>query len=88
MPTNADHASTVPGRRPTVPARWSPPYGLQTNNLGKSVLTGTLDTPAKRVASDLAWPGQAASGSDNSDQQRKKNVAILALETVFAEYDR
>ena len=35
---------------------------------------------------DLAWLGQAANSSDNSDQQRKKDVAILALEAVFADY--
>ena len=47
-----------------------------------------LGTPAKRIVGDLAWLAQAANGSDNSDQQRKKDVAILALESVFAQYDQ
>jgi hypothetical protein len=40
----------------------------------------------KRVEGGLAWLGQAASSSDNSQQQRKKDVAILALDVVFAQY--
>jgi len=35
---------------------------------------------------DLAWLGQAAGGSDNSDQHHKKDGAMLALEAVFAQY--
>jgi len=35
-----------------------------------------------------AWPGQSANSSDNSDQRHKKDVAILALEAVFAQYGR
>ena len=71
----------------------------QTNRVSKVVLTGVLST---RIANtgrlvvkcqedcreDLAWPGQAANSSDNSDQQRKKDVAILALDAVFAQYGR
>ena len=41
---------------------------------------------AQRAAGDLAWLGRAANNSDNSDQQRKKDVAILALDAVFAQY--
>ena len=40
---------------------------------------------------DLAWLGPAANGSDSpdtSDGQRKKDVALLALEAVFAQYGR
>ena len=43
---------------------------------------------AKRIGGDLAWLVQAANSSDSSDQQRKKDVAILALDAVFAEYGR
>ncbi len=38
---------------------------------------------------DPAWLAQAASswdGSDSSDQNHKKDLAILALEAVFAQY--
>jgi hypothetical protein len=42
--------------------------------------------PAKRIAGDVAWPAQAANSPDNSDQRRKKAVAIVATETVFATY--
>ena len=72
--------------------------GPQTNNLRKSIPAGFAGTPAaervvwssiaRRAAGDLASLGQTANRSDNSDQQRKKDVAILALDTVFAEYGR
>jgi autotransporter-associated beta strand protein len=62
----------------------------------QSVSVGALDTPsadqlvrsfiAKRIVGDWTWLGQTASSSDNSDQQRKKDVAMQALETVFAQY--
>jgi len=39
--------------------------------------------PAARA---LAWPAQAANSSGSPDQQRKNEVAIMALEDVFAEY--
>ncbi len=41
---------------------------------------------ASKIAGDMAWLGQAANSSDNSDQQRKKDIAILALDAVFAQY--
>jgi len=47
-----------------------------------------LGTRAKSIARDLASLAPAANSSDNSDQQRKKDLAILALEAVFAQYDR
>ncbi len=68
----------------------------RTKGLSKVVTVGALNTLAtdqtiwwsiaRRAAGDLAWLKQAARGSDNSDQQRKKDVAILALDTVFAQY--
>ena len=42
----------------------------------------------KRIAADLSWFGQAGNGSDAADQQHKKDVAILAREAVFAQYDQ
>jgi hypothetical protein len=39
-------------------------------------------------AGDLAWLGQVANSLDTSDQQRKTDVAILALDAVFAEFGR
>jgi autotransporter-associated beta strand protein len=91
--------SSATGKTP--PVAWllqtSPP-GPQTNNPSKSVPGGALETPAanqfvwsstaKRAAGDLAWLGQAANGSDNSDRHHKMDVAILALEAVFAQYGR
>jgi autotransporter-associated beta strand protein len=59
-----------------------PPAALQ---LPQSIAAVALGTPAKRFDADLTWLAQAA---NNSDQQRKKDVAILALEDVFAEYGR
>ena len=43
-------------------------------------------TIGKRIAEDLARLGQAINYSDGSDQRHKKDVATLALNTVFAEY--
>ncbi len=43
---------------------------------------------AARTTSDLAWLGQAATNSDNLDQRRTKDVAILALDAVLAQYGR
>jgi autotransporter-associated beta strand protein len=71
------------GRNSTSPIM--PPLASQ---LPQPVPAVVLDTPTKRIASDLAWLAQAANSSDNSDQQRKKDVAILASEAVFAEYGR
>jgi autotransporter-associated beta strand protein len=68
----------------------------QAKNLSKSVLAAVLRTPAadrlvcastaKRIVRDPAWLGQAANSSENSDEQRKKDVAILALDAVLAQY--
>jgi len=78
------------------PAAWqlqaSPP-GPQTKGLSKSG-PGVFDITAANqlvwwsTAGDLAWLGQAANGSDNSDQHHKVGVAIMALDAVFAQYDR
>ena len=76
--------------------------GPRARNVGKSVVAGALGTwssiakrpspPAplpkgeRSYAGDLAWLGQTANSSDNSNQQRKRDVAILALDAVFAQY--
>jgi autotransporter-associated beta strand protein len=68
-----------------------PPYVQQTNNLSKPVPAkppAPLPMRERRHVGDLAWVGQDANSSDNSDQQRKKDVAILALDAVFAQYGR
>jgi autotransporter-associated beta strand protein len=83
----------------TLPVAWPLRASVpvpQTNDPGKSALAGAWGTPAadpfvgssnaKRAAGALAWLGQAANSSDNLDQQRKKDVATLALEAVFAQY--
>jgi autotransporter-associated beta strand protein len=68
----------------------------QTNATSKSVPAGVSGTRAahrlvwstttRSVAWDPAWLGQAANSSDNADEQRKKDLAILALEAVFFQY--
>jgi autotransporter-associated beta strand protein len=70
--------------------------GSQTKSLSKSAPACASGIPAAdrlvgssithSAAGDLAWLGQAANGSDRSDQYRKKIPAILALEAVFAQY--
>jgi len=62
-----------------------PPAALQPLHFVPAV---GLGTQAKRIAGNLAWLALAANNSDTSDQQRNKDVAILTLETVFAEYGR
>jgi len=73
-------------------------HGLQTSTLGKPFSAGLSGTAAadqvvrsstaRNAAEDLAWLAQAANSSSNSDQQRKKEVAILALDAVFVQYER
>ena len=63
----------------------------------QSVSAGTLDTlPADQVVRrsiagpivvDLSWLGATVGGCAGSDQQ-KKDIALQALETVFAQYGR
>jgi autotransporter-associated beta strand protein len=43
---------------------------------------------AEGIAADWTWLAQTASGSVNSQQRRQKDVALLALETAFAQYGR
>jgi len=51
----------------------------------------TLELPASAVAKPAArapaLPAQVANSSDTSDQQRKTEMAIMAFDTVFADYD-
>ena len=86
-------ATAVPST--AVPA--SPP-GPQASVLAKPVPAAALPTPAiepsvwpsiaKGGTADLAWLGPAANAWDNSDQHPAKDVALLALEAVFAQYGR
>ncbi len=50
--------------------------------------SATTAAPATTIARDLAWLGRAASASDSSDPRHKKNVAIQALDAMFAQYGR
>jgi len=52
----------------------------------QSVPVAALGTPAKRNVVDVAWLAQATNSSNTSDQQRTKDVEILALEAVFSQY--
>ena len=71
------------------PTAFQRPQSVPSGVLGISVVDRLVGSFAsKTVAGDFAWVRQAASSSDNSDQQRKKDVAILALEAVFSEYGR
>jgi len=55
---------------------------------GTSCLARPVGSPtAERIAGDLAWLGQVVNSQDDLDQSHKKDVAILALEAVFAQYD-
>jgi autotransporter-associated beta strand protein len=79
---------------PLLPA--SPPVSKTNKSRTFSIAAGTFGAStvhrlvrssiARSAAGDLAWLWQAANSSDNWDQHRKKDVAILALDAVFAEY--
>jgi len=73
------------------------PCNLSTKTEGPGAVYVFADPPAQSVSASaaatpavraLAWPGQAADSSDNSEQQRETEVGILASEAVFAEYGR
>jgi len=90
--TAADVANpSTPG--PTSQSPILPPAALRSPQPFPAVVVGmpAVDrlvgpSSAQRIAEDPASLGQAANSSDNSDQQRKKDVAILALDAAFAEY--
>ena len=73
-------------------------FAPQANNPGQSVAAGALSTSAvdrvvgsslaRIAAADLAWLGQSLSGPDASDQHHTKDVAIQAVDAVFAQYGR
>ena len=68
---------------------------MQANNRGKSAPAGTAGGPAakqfflssvaQKAAGDLAWLGQAAGNSDSLGPHQK-DLAIMALDAVFADY--
>ncbi|MGO9113898.1 MAG: fibronectin type III domain-containing protein [Thermoguttaceae bacterium] len=84
--------------RPVGSSSQSPIVPLLVLQPSQSGPAGAMITPVaerlvasstgERIAGDLVWLGQVTSSSDNSNQQRKKDVAILALETVFAQYSQ
>ena len=88
-------SATVTTSPPALPLPASV-AGPRTNNPGNSVFADALGTSAsdrvsgkstaRRIAGNPSWLAQAANRWDNSDQQRRKDVAILVLEAVFAEY--
>jgi len=92
--------ATVVTTPPALPLPASRP-GRQTNDLRESVTAIVLATTdvgwnvgsstARRIVRNLAWLEQAASSPENwdsSDQNHKKDQAILALEAVIAQYGR
>jgi len=60
----------------------SPPASLP------QVVEGISKTISQRIGGDPACFAQAANASQNSDRHPTKDVAIRALETVFAQYGR
>ena len=98
--TNADHAYMVPDRCPPTkgaalgtPSHTSrsatpttQPFSLPKD--GPPVGPARTSASSSKAAGDIAWLPQVANGSDSSDPNRKWDVAILALEAVFAQYGR
>ncbi len=72
------------------PVALQPPQAIPAVALGTPAADGLVRSSItkRRAAGDLAWLGQAANSSDTSDQQRKKEVTILALDAVFSQYGR
>jgi autotransporter-associated beta strand protein len=66
--------------------------GLGTSAANRVVWSAMRSPPAPlrigegRYVRDLAWLGQSANSSDNSDEQRKKDATIRALDAVLAQY--
>jgi autotransporter-associated beta strand protein len=95
---DSTHFPIVP---PATPVPWNVvrrsivPAVLQSP---RSVSAGALNTPAagrivgtsvaKKVFGDMAWLGQITNSSDNSDLHHRKDLAIRALEAVFAQFGR
>ena len=88
-------------RLPTVPPVVSGHQNVVPRSIAPGLLPSSQSVPASQsripavdrfvgssLAGDLAWLGQASSGSDNSNPFHKKAAAILALEAVFAQYGR
>ena len=85
-----------PTALPSPPAPLSMGQGSNSSLL-RAELLGTAQrlsvepwykTPSRSIAGDPAVLRQATGSSDNSDQQHKKDVAILALDAMFAGYGR
>ena len=75
-------ASAAVALRPPVS-----PRNPQSRGLRNSVPAGPRGMPAaERLAGDLAWLGPPAGSADSSDQRHKADVAIPALDAVFAQY--
>ena len=100
-PSHPRQVEKLPDVPTTAAVTWPPPAsarGPETNKASRSASTVALSTTvAERVAwssiagntaGNLAWLGQTVNGSDSPDQQRKKDVAILAPDAVFAQYGR
>ena len=51
-------------------------------------LEAVLEPSVTRIVGDPAWLGKSANSSNDSGPRHKKDVAILALEAVFAQYGR
>jgi autotransporter-associated beta strand protein len=79
-PRNVTHRTVAPALLP--PARSVPAAASRTPAVDQVI--GVSAT--RSAAGDLTWLEQAANDSDDSDQQRKKEAAILALDALFARY--
>ena len=93
------HPSGRSAESPIVPPadlqpRQSGPAGVLDARSADQIAGSSMPSPhtplsQSREASrgrEWAWLGQSASSSDNSDQRDRKDIAIQALETVFAQY--
>ena len=61
-----------------------PAVGLHESSVERVVASVAGSVP--RFVGDLSWLDQVANGSNDADQQQKKDAAIVDLDAVFAQY--
>jgi autotransporter-associated beta strand protein len=76
------------GPRPVI-AKWQPRQSAPTVLMHAPAADRVVgSSTVRRIDVDPAWLANAAGTSDRSDEDRRKEAAALALETVFAQYGR
>jgi hypothetical protein len=62
--------------------------GEATATTAAAATTSAAKASVRSAAADLSWVTWAAGSSDGPEQQKKKDLALQALDSVFAQYGR